>query len=163
MKKLISFLFIACLAGCFGSAPHKSGKENKPLPNFSMLLTDSTTWFHSYEIPNDKPFVLLYFSPFCPYCRAQTKNIIENMNSLKDVHFYYVTNFPASNVRDFIKEFDLLKFPNITVSLDSSSFIRDYYEISAVPYLAIYGKDKKLNKTFIGKMYASQIKEVSQE
>jgi len=151
------------LAGCFGTEPQKTGKEGKPMPEFSILLTDSTTRLHSRDFPSNKPVVIFYFSPYCPYCKAQTKKIIEDMDMLKGMQFYYISSFPLSQVKGFYKEFELEKYSNITVGIDSANFVKDYFEIIGFPYLAIYGKNKKLNKSFMGKMYNSQIKKVAEE
>jgi len=162
MRQSILFISMAILAGCFGTGPEKTGKEGKQMPEFSMLLTDSSTKLYSRDFPA-KPVVLFYFSPYCPYCKAQTKKIIEDMDMLKGIQFYYISYFPLSSVKGFCKEFDLAKYPNITVGIDSSYFVKDYFEIGGFPYLAIYGKDKKLNKSFMGKIYSSQMKKVAEE
>lgn len=153
MKQVSLFLIIITLAGCFGAEPQKTGKEGKPLPEFSLLLTDSTTWLHSRDIPTNKPFVLFLFSPNCPYCKAQTKKIIEDSDQLKNVHFYFISRFPLSELRTYSKEFHLDKQPNITVGLDSAKFVTDYLEAPGFPFMAVYGKNKKLNQAFLGKTY----------
>jgi thiol-disulfide isomerase/thioredoxin len=163
MKHLMLLLIMAILAGCYGSEPQKTGLEGKPLPELSMLLTDSITVLHTRDIPAGKPFVLFYLSPHCPFCRAQTKEIIEDMNKLKDIQFYLITNYPMHDLKGFYKEYQLEKYPNIITGLDTSRAISDYFEISAVPYIAIYGKNKKLNKSFVGKIYSSQIKKAAEE
>lgn len=163
MKQLILLFTIALLAGCFGSEPQKTGLEGKPLPDFSMLLPDSTTWVRSRDIPTGKPIVLFYLSPYCPYCKAQTKEIIEDMHKLKNIQFYFITSFPLPDFKYFCKEYQLEKYSNITTGLDTAHAISDYFEIQSVPYIAIYKKDKILNKTFIGKIYSSQIKKAAEE
>ena len=163
MKQLILLITIATLTGCFGTEPQKTGKEGKPLPNFSILLTDSTTWLRTASIPSGKPFILFYFSPYCPHCRVQTKRIIEDMDMLKDIQFYFISSYPLPAVKDFYTEFKLAKYPNITTGLDSARIVTDYFEIPGVPYLAVYGKNKKLNKTFLGEIYSSQLIKVAEE
>jgi len=163
MKQISLFFIIACLTGCFGKDPQKTGKEGKPLPEFSILLTDSTTWIHSRDISTNKPFALLYFSPHCPFCKAQTKKIIEDKEMLQDIHFYFISNFSLSEVKTYIKEFQLDKQPNITVGLDSANFVNDYFEVPGLPYIAIYGKDKKLNQAFLGQTYIRQLKKAAEE
>ena len=163
MKQFIQLVIIACLTGCFGAEPHKSGLEGKPLPNFSLLLTDSIHSVRGADIPTGKPIVFFYLSPFCPYCKAQTKDIIEHMDKLKNIQFYFITNFKYADFKDFYNEFQLAQYPNIVAGLDTASAIADYFEISNVPYLAIYKKDKTLNKTFVGKIYSSQIKKAAEE
>jgi thiol-disulfide isomerase/thioredoxin len=163
MKKIVLIGLVVILSGCFGTEPQKTGKEGKPVPEFSVLLTDSINWVHAKDIPTNKPFVLLYFSPYCHFCKAQTKTIIENIDNLKGIQFYYLSSFPLSTLKTFSKEFDLAKYPNITIGFDSASIVSDYFEIPAYPYIAIYGKDKKLKKSFVGKIYTSQIKKIAQE
>lgn len=163
MRQISFIIIIICIAGCFGTAPQKTGKEGKPVPEFNMLLTDSTTWLHSKDIPKGKPYILFNFSPYCPYCKAQTKKVTENMDMLKDIHFYFLSRFPLSSVKEYSKEFQLSKFSNITVGLDSGSIINDYFEIPGFPYMAVYGKEGKLTKTFLGKTYCSKLKKAAEE
>lgn len=163
MKLLFLFFITASLAGCFSAEPHKTGKEGKPMPDFSMLLTDSTTWIHPNQISNNKPVALFYFSPYCPYCKAQTEEILEDINQLKDIQFYLISKFPMLTIKEFQNKYQLAKYPNILTGRDTSTFITDYFEIPGVPYLAIFNKNKKLNKSFVGKVYSSQIKKAAEE
>jgi hypothetical protein len=163
MKQISLLLFIAFLAGCFGAEPQKTGKEGKPLPEFSILLTDSTTWLHSRDIPANTPFILFVFSPYCPYCKVQTRKIIEDKDLLKNIHFYFISRYPLSAVKSYIKEFDLARQPNITVGLDSANFVGDYLEVTGFPFMAVYGKNKKLNQAFIGKTYSRLLLKAAEE
>jgi len=163
MKQLILLFLITCLAACFGKDPQKTDLEGKPLPDFSLLLTDSANSVHTTNTPADKPVVLFYLSPHCPYCKAQTKEIIEDMPKLKDIQFYFISNFQLQDVKNFYKEFQLEKYPNIITGLDTAHAISDYFEISAIPYIAVYGKNKTLNNTFVGKIYSSQIIKAAKE
>ncbi|OQP54341.1 hypothetical protein A4H97_22935 [Niastella yeongjuensis] len=163
MKQIILLLIIATLTGCFGAEPQKTGKEGKPMPSFTLELLDSITRLHSQDIPYGTPTVLFYFSPYCPHCNAQTNKIIEDMDRLKDIQFYFISRFTLTEVKAFQKEHQLAKYPNIVIGLDSANFINDYFEIAGIPYFAIYGKDKKLNKTFLGRIYSSQLKKVAEE
>jgi thiol-disulfide isomerase/thioredoxin len=158
MKQLGLIFTIAILAGCFGSEPQKTGKEGNAMPDFSILLTDSITWFHTRDIPTGKPIVLFYFSPYCPYCKAQAKEIVEDMDRLKDIQFYFISGYPLPTVKEFYGQYKLDKYSNITIGIDSANLISDYFEIPGIPYLAIYNRNKKLNKTFLGKIYSSQLK-----
>lgn len=163
MKHFILGISITILLGCFGTDPQKTGKEGKEMPAFSLLLIDSTTSLSSVNMPKGNPIVFFYFSPFCPYCIKQTKEIIEDMDKLKDIQFYFISNFPFQDVKRFNSEYSLGKYPNITVGLDTANFVADYFEAPGYPYIAIYGKERKLNKTFLGKLYSSQIKKAAEE
>ena len=104
MKQISAFLIFTYLTGCFGKKPEKTGKEGKPLPEFNILLTDSTTWLSTRNIPLGKPIAFFYFSPNCSYCRAQTQEIVEETEELKDIQFYFVTSFPLPTLHNFKKE-----------------------------------------------------------
>jgi thiol-disulfide isomerase/thioredoxin len=164
MKSYITFVLLALLASCYSAEPQKTGKEGKPMPTFKILLTDSATWVSSNDLPTGQASVLFYFSPHCPFCKAQTRQIIENIDNLKSIHFLFISNFSIPALKAYDKEFQLAKYPNIQVGWDTTKAVSDYFEIIGVPYLAIYGKDKNLNKSFFGgKLYSSQIKKVSEE
>jgi thiol-disulfide isomerase/thioredoxin len=102
MKQITLIFIITCLASCFGVTPQKTGKEGKPLPNFSLLLTDSITWLNTRNIPAGKPVALLYYSPFCPYCKTLTQEIIEEMDELKNIQFYFISSFPMPTLKGYI-------------------------------------------------------------
>lgn len=166
MKQLILFLAIAVLVGCFDfedPVSEKTGMEGKPLPEFSLLLTDSTTWINTRNIPSGKPTVLFYFSPTCPYCRAQTEEMIEDMDKLKSIQFYFITSNPLAGLKNFCKEFKLEKYKNIISGVDTGYFVSDYFKIEGVPYTAIFNKNKKLNRSYLGKIYSSQLIKAAKE
>lgn len=163
MKQFLFLLIVASLAGCFGATPEKTGKEGQPIPEFSVLLLDSTTWLNTHNIPKGKSFVLFYFSPFCPHCKEQTQEIVEEMDNLKDIQFYFISNFPIKTLKPYYKINELSKYPNIVTALDTSHLMANYFRSPGVPYMAIYNKDKKLNKTFLGKINGNQIKQVAEE
>lgn len=160
------FCAIAVLAGCYDfedPVSEKTGKEGKPLPEFNLLLTDSTTWLNTRNIPAGKPTVLFYFSPTCPYCRAQTEEIIEDMDKLKSMQFYFITSSSLAGLKSFCKEFELSKYRNIISGVDTGHIVSDYFEIEGVPYTAIFNKNKKLNKSYLGKIYSSQLIKAAKE
>jgi len=163
MKKIAFLLLLASLFGCYARDPVTTGQEGKLLPAFDMLLADSVTHLNTKNIPGDKPIVFFYFGPYCPYSRAQMDEIIQDMDILKDMRFYLLTYAPYGQMKDFYNHYALGKYPNITVGLDTARFFKNFYEIEGVPYLAVYGKDKRLKKAFIGEVYGRQIKRSGEE
>jgi thiol-disulfide isomerase/thioredoxin len=164
MKNITLAIYFILIIGCYSRRPaEKTGLEGKSLPSFNLLLSDSLTYFNTSNIPKGKPIALFYFGPNCPYSRAQMEEIIEDMSILKNIRFYIFTIYPYQDMKNFYDYYNLGKYPNITVSLDYTNFFGNYFETQAVPYLAIYGKDKRLIKAFIGKVYGKQIKEVSEK
>ena len=160
--KYTTLISLVSLASCFGKTPEKTSKEGKSLPSFNLLLADSTTYFNTKNIPNGQPVVLFCFSPECPYCRVQMEEIIETTSSLKDIRFYIFTAWPFSEMKGFYTRYQLYKYPNIVVGVDYTNFFVGYFKAQGVPYMAIYGKDKRLNNAFIGNIHSKQLKEVAE-
>lgn len=152
MKHCMFLFTIFVLYGCFGTDPQKSGKEGKPMPDFSLLSTDSITWIYSRDIPKGKPTVILYFSPYCPYCKSLTQKITDEIDIMKDIQFYFISFYTISEIKTYSKEFQLAKYPNVITAFDSAATLHTYFEIPGFPYTAVYSKDKILNKIFLGKM-----------
>jgi hypothetical protein len=159
MKYIYTALIIQLFAGCYSRSPEKTGLEGKPLPSFNLLLVDSTTHFNTANIPTGKPVVLCLFGPHCPYSKAQIEEIIEDIDKLKDIQFYIFTPYPFAEMKKFYEHYQLNKYSNIITGVDYTNFFGKYFKATGVPYTAIYGKDKRLIKSFIGIIYSSHIKE----
>lgn len=160
MKKVPLLFFAIILVSCNRIDAEKTGLEGTKLPSFNLLLSDSSKYFNTSNIPSGKPSVLFYFGPHCPYSKAQMKEIVQNNNKLKDIQFYVFTSWPFSEMRQFYQDFQLNKFSNILTGLDYSGYFSNYFNVQGVPYTAIYGKDKKLKSVFIGNVSSNQIKNV---
>lgn len=161
MKNIKLLFLIVILSGCSNSVPSvKTGLEGKSLPSFKLLLADSSTYINTKEISNDKPFVIFCFGPHCPYSHAQMEQIISNISLLSKIKLYAITPWPFNEMKSFYNQFNLNKYDNIVTGYDVDNIFEHYYKIPGVPYTAIYGKDKKLKQSFVGKINNEQIKEI---
>jgi len=88
--------------------------------------------------------------------------IIGSISSMKKIRFYIFTTWPFDELRDFYRHYQLNKFSNIVVGLDYNNFFANHFKAQGVPYIAVYGKDKKLKEVFVGNVYGKQIKEVAE-
>jgi hypothetical protein len=163
MKSTAYLFLLICMASCYGKKPDVTGKEGEPIPTFSLLLTDSTTSFDTRYIPDGKPVVLIYFSPYCPYSRAQIEEVTKHITELKNINIYAFTSMPFSAMKAFYNNYHLDKYSNITCGNDSKSYFKSYFQIPGVPYIAIYGKDKKLKQSYVGLTEVRHIKEIAEE
>lgn len=163
-KSYIVCLIACCVMACFGKRPTiTTGHEGKAMPSINLLLTDSVSYLNTKNIPNGEPIVLFYFSPHCPYCRSLTKEIITNIKNLEDIHFYMLSNFPLSYIKDYKDEYQLDKYHNITVAQDYEIYFSTYFKAPGVPCIAIYGKERKLKQVVMGKVSTSLIKDIAFE
>ncbi len=164
MKKLAIAFSLMLSIGCRDHMNVvKTGFEGKPLPAFSVLLMDSLAKLNTSDIPSGRPIVVFYFNPYCPYCRAQTQEMLGNMQSLSNIRFVMLSNFPFASIKGFSKEYKLDIYPNITVVDDYDAFFGSYYKASGVPYTAIYNKEKNLKKVIVGPFKADDLKNISME
>jgi thiol-disulfide isomerase/thioredoxin len=159
---ILTALFVLC--GCYSRTPAvKTGLEGKPMPAIELIAADSVTHFNTKDIPVGKPTVLFSFEPWCPYCRAQTKTLLNNLTSLKDVNIYMICNSTYAEFKNYYDLFKLKKYPAIAAGTDNHHAFQEYFQSSKIPYLAIYDKDKNLKQALIGKNYISTIKEIISE
>lgn len=127
------------------------------LPYFTILLPDSETVFHSQNITKGKPVVIIYFRPDCPHCQAETKSIIDNIGSLHDFEFYFLSSATLSEIRNYQRIFRLDQCSNILIGKDYEHSFRQAFHPASVPYIAIYNKEKKLMKIYYGEAPVTSI------
>lgn len=141
--------------------PVRTGKEGKSMPVFSLLETDTIHYFNTTDIKIGQTSFLLYFSPTCPYCRMETRRIVNNIGKLKDVQFVLITNKNMEAIKLFSKEFEIEKYDNITIGIDTGHVFSNYFQPNVIPFSVIYNENKKLKKAFSGAISTKQIVEVT--
>jgi thioredoxin-related protein len=146
MKQTL-FVALIFLAAC---RPQSKETALTNLPSFSMLLMDSTTVLKTQEIPSGKPIVLLFFRPDCPHCRQETQDLVDHIQSFKDVRFYLLAAAPLREIKAFYLKYHLNQFDNFTVGKDQERTFFHAFRPSTVPYLAIYDGNKRLVKIYNG-------------
>jgi len=160
MKIWCSILLVTILTGCARQAPPVvTGFEGKPLPVFNLLQMDSVTQLNTSNIPTGKPIVLFLFSPYCPYCRAQTEDMVKNVEKIKNIQVYMLSEFPFATLRDYYEQYHLAQYSNITVLQDYGAYFAKYYKVPGVPFIAVYNNDKILKEVLLGNVGVKSIKE----
>jgi len=162
MKCISVFIIALALVSCYARVPEKTGHEGEMLPAFNILLPDSITRVDTKDITNGHPSVLFLFGAHCPFCKAQMDEIIRGRDKLKGFQIYVFTNTSFAEMKSFYNKFHLEKYPNIHVGFDYENFFTDYFKAPGVPYIAVYGEDKKLRKAFLGGLRSSEIKKAAE-
>lgn len=165
MKQFILFFTLALTIGCSSEDPVKKALELKPIPSFSLLLPDSATWVNNASIQKGKPVVMFFFSPHCPYCRAQMDDMVKNMENLKNIQFYLLTNtnFAMTDIKDFYNQYQLAAYPNIIVGKDTSNLSIKYFKTPGLPFTAVFHKGRQPSKFFLGKTATKEILQAAEE
>lgn len=94
----------------------------------------------------------MLFNPDCEHCQHETEEIIKNIDQLKDVQIVMATMMPFSLMKSFYEKYGLEKYENINVGQDIKYTLPSFYQISFMPYLAMYDKKGNLLTTFEGSM-----------
>ncbi len=128
------------------------------MPDFNILLLDSLSYFNTASIKPGKSSLVFYFKPSCPYCRMETRRIIDNIEDIKDVNVCFVSMAPLSELKKYSNEFGLFKYPNINIGVDTGFAVAEYFKPISVPYLAFYNRNKVFEIAFMGAISYKQLK-----
>jgi thiol-disulfide isomerase/thioredoxin len=120
------------------------------MPAFNMLLLDSVTQFNTYSIKPGSYTAFVFFDPGCSHCQKMTQMLIDGMDSLKNINFYFVTFVHDMHaLKDFYQKYHLAKYKNIKqIGRDEEFFFQSFYKVKFVPDIMMYDKQKKLVKMF---------------
>jgi thiol-disulfide isomerase/thioredoxin len=135
----------------------KTGMEGRLLPSFDLLLADSVTNFNTADIPTGQPFIVIGFSPWCTHCQAETRDIIQHIQQLKNTRIYYVTPYPFDQMKIFYRAFKLEQYPNITMGRDGKNIFFSYFKARGVPYTAIFDAKRRLRQVFTNQADADKL------
>lgn len=156
MKKiflLASFISIAFLSFCQQDSTQVPPFKRFPtVPPFKLLETDSSTYFTKYDLPKNKPVLIIVFNPDCEHCQHETEQIIQNIDHLKNIQIVMATMMPFDMMKSFYEKYDLKRFENITVGKDMQYMLPSFFQMHFMPYLAMYNKKGNLLTTFEGSM-----------
>lgn len=155
--KFLILIFAITLSACYSKEPEHTSKEGKPLPEFKIQLSDSSI-LNTKDIATGKPFLIFIFGPHCPYSKAQMQNFVDNKKDLKGVDIIAITPYPFKQMTDFYQTYGIEKYPDIKMGIDPNNFFGTYISARAVPYIAVYNKDKKLAKAYLGITSVGEIK-----
>jgi hypothetical protein len=95
------------------------------------------------NLPMGKPIVIIYFSPDCEECHALTKELLTRIKEFSNSSIAMITNMPIDQVKHFVTEFQLEKYPNIYVGTGGYFFVGRYYNVET-PFMALHNKNGDL-------------------
>ena len=146
MKRLILLLSLI-----IASVSSRAQNYTPPpvIPPYRILTTDSV-YITPANLKKHKSVMIIYFSPDCSHCQHlmyEMKPKMKNFNNVQIVMITFALPLKASQV--FYRDFDLKKYPNITVGTEGHTYtVQRYYQLLTTPYIAFYDKNEKLVKYF---------------
>lgn len=144
--KTCSIIFVLVISSLtvWGQAqPDPPYKRFPTLPPLKLLLTDSVTQFTDKDLKKNKAVFLFIFSPDCDHCQKETEELIEKIDSFKNIQIVMATILPFDKMKSFYETYKLSQYPNIIVGHDYQYLLSTYYRMRTLPFLAFY--DKKGN------------------
>ncbi len=162
MKQVV-ILFFLVFSACQEQTqePFVTGLERKPLSGFNILLPDSVTYFNTTSLQAGKKTILFYYSPTCPYCRAQMREIVNNIEKYRDVQLLVITGADFKAMKGFNAYFKLEKYPNVITGIDTGNVMVKIYQAYAVPFTAFFDQRKRLTSAYRGRITGSTLLQIA--
>jgi thioredoxin-related protein len=111
------------------------------LPPFKIMQTNGNI-FKAQNLPMGKPILLVYFSPECEHCEEMIKEFFKQAANFQKASVAFITYLTVDKVSKFEKDYNLGKHPNMYSGTEGSTFfVRNYYKISDMPFVALYTKN----------------------
>ena len=122
-------------------------QKHPAMPDFKILLTDST-WFKKANLPASEYTAIIYFSPECGHCQHEAKEIVKNIDSLKQVFFVWASYRDLNDIKTFYYHYKLNEHPNNIVGRDPQYFIPAFFQAKYTPFVALYDHNKQFVKAW---------------
>jgi len=164
MKYNILILTILLLSGCTNNKNFIiTGDEGKRLPDLQLLLMDSATKYDLNKNDFRQPIIVFLFNPYCPYCRAETSEIVDYSKSNNNIKFIFLSSYPYSSIKEFYNQYHLSSYSNIVLGQDYLNSFTTHYRIPGFPYLAVFDQNKKLKRVLLGQTNLQTLKKMALE
>lgn len=150
MKPILTTLVLLIVA--FGSIAQQNNDapylKQKALPAFT-LKTLQNKHFTKANLPAGKPVLIFVFSPTCAHCAMETKDIIENMATLKKLSIVYSSiSTDKQKIAEFILETGIDAYPNISLGMDTDLKLASFFRPTVTPFAAVYNGKHQLVQVF---------------
>src|SRR4030095_7841432 len=156
------FCFIS-LSALAQTQPDPPYKRFPTVPPLKLLLTDSSTIFTDKQLKKNTPLFFILFSPDCEHCKKETEELIDKIDSFKNIQIVMATFMPFDKMKEFYNNYQLNRFSNITVGYDIQHMLPTYYRISYTPFLAFYDKKGNLIEGVQGGLPLTKVLEYFKE
>lgn len=149
IRKACFLILLGVMLSICSFVQAQSGK----IPPFRIVQPNGKV-FKAENLPMGKPIVIIYFSPDCDHCEKLTKDFLSREKDFKKASVAMITYQPVDKVAKFVTDYKINKYSNIFVGTEGESFfVRNYYRIYQLPFIALYNKNGDFIKSY-GQNYA---------
>ena len=118
------------------------------LPPFRMQ-TSSGGIFKAEQLPMGKPIILIYFDPGCDHCDELLRAFFRRAGEFTKASVAMITYEHPSRLIAFEKAFHTKDHSNLYTGTEGESFfVRNYYGITSMPFVALYNSMGDLVKEY---------------
>jgi thiol-disulfide isomerase/thioredoxin len=142
---LITFLLIP--------AKHVNAQAPTQIPYFSLQEVFTGKSFKTSDLPKEGLIIFNYYDTGCSHCQKMGAGIADQIQSFKNVKFYFVAMNDVDYVEGFINMFakKLKPHPKVSFILDKNGQFITLFKPTQTPSLYIYdAKTHKLLKHLDG-------------
>lgn len=139
---LLSLIFL--MTFFFTEAMAQSDK----LPPFRIIQPNGKVFKAEY-LPFEKPIVIIYFSPDCEDCLEFMDSFFKKIYDFNEASIVMITFMPIEYLTKFSMKYGIKGRGNIYLGTEGSSyFVRDYFKMDGIPFVALYDKDGNVKSTY---------------
>lgn len=155
--KIFLAVFVICLLVFLGykvwnkiTYKNKVLENTENLPVFAYQNVEAGLKFTRQDLNENLPTIFIYFNSECEYCQHEAIDIKENIKKLKNVQILFVSIENPKTIEKFAKNYNLLNCDNIHFLFDNRKTFADTFDVTSIPFILIYDKDKRLVKKIKG-------------
>jgi len=148
VKKIFCF---ACFL-CWRTASMKAQqpKNNALIAPFTMQKIDGTI-LKASQLDKTRSVILICFSTDCDHCKNFTRQLLDNYKMIISKQVVMITWQSIGALTQFSRQFNLSAYHAIQIGTEGNSFtIPSYYNVTKLPFVALYKKGGALQQTFEG-------------
>jgi thiol-disulfide isomerase/thioredoxin len=140
---IISFGFIFSILGINCQSNSAPTPANSEIPSIEILLTDSSTIFHTNTLSARKPVVLLFFSSNCDHCQKEAEDLVHHKETLKKIKLVMISTEELYVIRNFYEQYGLSAVNKLIIGKDIRYAGIKHFQFESIPYCAFYSKGHK--------------------
>lgn len=144
---LVSFLYLLSTTIFSQGDTLAPYQKTSYMPKFTIQTPDSL-WFGKIHLKDNKPTLILYFSPDCGHCQMETEELLSKMGELKKLQIVMITSKPFEDMVNFNNYYKLNRFPAIKIGSDYSKMVTQFYDVQTTPFSALYDNKGSLMKVY---------------
>ncbi|WP_428231168.1 peroxiredoxin family protein [Flavobacterium sp.] len=135
----------------------------KTIPKFSYKNTKGGI-FTNQNLKDRTNTIFIYFNTECEYCNEEAQMIKENIDDFYESQLIFISLEKPELIKKFAQNHQLITYDNIHFLCDDKVTFASTFDVSTLPCLILYDKNKKLIEKIKGQTKVTTLlKKMNQE